>query len=142
MYLKFILVLFFQLFSINYSLFLPIRPIVRTQTIIKYVCNKSVNPLPQINSVVNGICPKINATNKKLLWLDLDKRSQYCYWFSVDYNMHGMGRVSWADASFQCRERNGTLASIHNNHDLSLLRNKISNSYTNTWIGLYKVPNG
>jgi hypothetical protein len=58
--------------------------------------------------------------------------------------MYGTGQVSWADASFQCRKRNGTLASIHNNHDLSLLWNKISNSnvYTNTWIGLYKVPNG
>jgi hypothetical protein len=110
-----------------------------------YICKKSVNPLPQMNSVVNGICPKINATNKKLLWLDLDKRSQYCHWFSIDYNMYGRGLVSWADASFQCRKRNGTLASIHNNHDLSLLRNKISNtrySDTNTWIGLYKVPNG
>jgi hypothetical protein len=109
-----------------------------------YICKKSVNPLPQMNSVVNGICPKVNATNKKLLWLDLDKRSQYCYWFSIDNNMYGTGQVSWADASFQCRKRNGTLASIHNNHDLSLLRNKISNSnaYTNTWIGLYKVPNG
>jgi hypothetical protein len=107
-----------------------------------YICKKSINPLPQMNSVVNGICPKVNATNKKLLWLDLDKRSQYCYWFSVDNNMYGTGQVSWADASFQCRKRNGTLASIHNNHDLSLLRNKITNSRANTWIGLNKQPNG
>jgi hypothetical protein len=39
---------------------------------------KSVNPLPQMNSAVNGICSELNATNKKLLWLDLDKRSKYC----------------------------------------------------------------
>jgi hypothetical protein len=110
-----------------------------------YICKKSINPLPQMNSVVNGFCPKIDATSKKLLWLDLDKRSQYCYWFSVDYNMLGAGLVSWVDASFLCRKRNGTLVSIHNNHDLSLLRNKISyTNYTfaNTWIGLYKAPNG
>jgi hypothetical protein len=98
-----------------------------------------------MNSVVNGICPKIDATSKKLLWLDLDKRSEHCYWFSTDYDTFGTGLVSWVDASFLCRKRNGTLVSIHNNHDLSLLRSKISCSnykFANTWIGLYKAPNG
>jgi hypothetical protein len=109
-----------------------------------YICKKSVNPLPQMNSVVNGICPKINTNNTKLLWIDLDKRSQYCYWFSADYSedLLRMGLVSWADASFSCKRRNGTLASIHSSHDLMLLSNKITNSRYNTWIGLHKTPNG
>ncbi len=95
-----------------------------------------------MNSVVNGICPKLNTNNTKLLWLHLDKRSKYCYWFSVDYNMYGTGQVSWADASFLCHERNGTLPSIHSSHDLLLMSNKITKSSSNTWIGLYKTPNG
>jgi hypothetical protein len=97
-----------------------------------------------MNSVVNGICPKINTNNTKLLWIDLDKRSQYCYWFSADYSedLLRMGLVSWADASFSCKRRNGTLASIHSSHDLMLLSNKITNSRYNTWIGLHKTPNG
>jgi hypothetical protein len=107
-----------------------------------YICKKTVNPLPKMNSVVNGICPKLNTNNTKLLWLDLDKRSKYCYWFSVDNNMYGMGLVSWADASFSCKKRNGTLASIHSSHDLLLMSNKITNSTSNTWIGLHKTPNG
>jgi hypothetical protein len=28
-----------------------------------YICKKSVNPLPKMNSVVNGICPKVDARN-------------------------------------------------------------------------------
>jgi hypothetical protein len=109
-----------------------------------YICKKSVNPLPRMNGVVNGICPKLNTNNTKLLWIDLDKRSQYCYWFSADYSGGSllMGLVSWADASFSCKRRNGTLASIHSNHDLLLMSNKITNSRYNTWIGLYKTPNG
>jgi hypothetical protein len=61
-----------------------------------------------MNSVVNGICPELNATNKKLLWLDLDKRSKYCYWFCVDYNMNGTARAKFLGLTLLLVVREGT----------------------------------
>jgi hypothetical protein len=93
-----------------------------------------------MNINMNGSCPKLNTTDKKLLWTDIDNRSKYCYWFSSDMP-NDEGLSSWADASFHCRKRNGTLASIHSYHDLSLMKSKIIGKH-NTWIGLYQSPYG
>jgi hypothetical protein len=78
---------FLPLMLFNGKILLYIFPVLfeRATASKVYICKKLVNPLPQMNSVVNGICPKLNTNNTKLLWIDLDKRSQYCYWFSVSH---------------------------------------------------------
>jgi len=106
-----------------------------------FICKTTLNQIPKIQSSLNGTCPKLNTTNKNYLWTDLDKRSQYCYWFSSNLP-YGQGMSSWADAAFQCKQRNGTLASIHSNHDLLLMKEKLTRFRYNTWIGLYKSALG
>jgi hypothetical protein len=105
-----------------------------------FICKTTLNTLPKMNINMNGSCPKLNTTDKKLLWTDIDNRSKYCYWFSSDMP-NDEGLSSWADASFHCRKRNGTLASIHSYHDLSLIKSKIIGKH-NVWIGLYQSPYG
>ena len=99
-----------------------------------------------MNNDKSGVCPHLNGvTDPNLFWVDLYKRSRYCYWFSIDLkDFVGNNLMSWSDASFHCHRRNGTLVSIHSPHELMLLRSKLfqpESSY-NTWIGLYKDPNG
>jgi hypothetical protein len=105
-----------------------------------YICKKTTDKLIEVNYTL-GYCPSINSQDPKQAWTDLDKRSKYCYWFSMDLkNM--LGAVTWSDAAFHCRQRNGSLAAIHSVHDMMILKNKISTATYNTWIGLYQLPEG
>lgn len=106
---------------------------------IAYICKTTTNPLPVADGDRSGVCPQVKgATDTTLLWQDLDKRSKHCYWFSVDVKTSGV--MSWSDAAFHCRTRNGTLASIHSNHEILLMKMKLKKTEYdyNTWIGLSK----
>jgi len=107
-----------------------------------FICKTTTEQIPQMNNEETGTCPKFNSTDSKQQWVDLDKRSKYCYWFSADSTPIYQGLMTWSDASFQCRNRNGTLASIHSNHDLLLMSGKLNKNQFNTWIGLTKTQNG
>lgn len=115
-------------------------------TNLAYICKTTTDKLPDMNSDKSGVCPQpANITDKSLLWVDLDRRNSYCYWFSIDRtgSYYAPGYMSWTDASFHCRRRNGTLASIHSVHELMLIKNKLnmtqkSTYHYNTWIGLSK----
>jgi len=108
-----------------------------------YICKITTDQISQTNTEDTGICPKVNSTDIKQQWVDLDKRSKYCYWFSADLKQNlGQGLMTWSDASFHCRMRNGNLASIHSNHELLLMKSRLNNNKFNTWIGLFKTQNG
>jgi len=120
-------------------------------TQLGYICKTTSKKMPNINGDTSGKCPKLQGnTDSSLSWVDVDKRSKYCYWFSSDrksssYQMTGV--QTWNDAAFHCRRRNGTLASVHSKHDLLLIdthfqKVKQINSYYNYWLGLSKQPNG
>ena len=115
-------------------------------TSLAYICKKSIDPLPQMESDKSGTCPQLDGNyDKSLSWVNLDKRSPFCYWFSVDRKGRmSTGVQTWADASFHCRRRNGSLASIHSTHEIMLMKNYLNRTgtYYNTWIGLSKDPKG
>ena len=110
-----------------------------------YICKVTTNELPNLNNDKSGVCPQPpNITDKSLLWVDLDRRNKYCYWFSIDRSGYSSsGLMGWTDASWQCRRRSGTLVSLHSTHELLLMKPKLNTTTSryssyNTWIGLTK----
>ena len=92
-----------------------------------------------MNSDKSGVCPQLNnVTDKSRKWVDIDRRSTSCFWFSsVKNSLTGGGVQTRSKASSLCRQRNGALISIHSKHDLMLLKTKLTKDrYFNTWIGL------
>ncbi len=111
------------------------------QTKKSFICKSTQNLLPFSQNNSNFYCPHYMTTNPKLSWIDLNMKSKFCYWFSVDVDPIFL-KITWAEASLQCRQRGGTLASIHSYDDLMIMRDKFDKSIDNTWIGLYKSNSG
>ena len=105
-----------------------------------YICKATANKLPNLSGDESGKCPKFNSTIKQLSWVDLDKRSRYCYWYSLDFPT--LGTVTWADASYQCKKRGGSLVSLHSDHEIKLITSKLKYKQYNIWIGLMQNIDG
>lgn len=124
---------------------------VNCSTPFHYICKVTRAPLP-VSGPTNGVCPKLNGnTDKSLEWVNLHKGSQYCYWFSTERKglQGSTGIQSRADASFNCRRRNGTLVSLHSRHDSMIIMSRLltnkyfaTNYYYGTWLGLSRDPEG
>ena len=103
-----------------------------------FICKtKIVEKTPKnTQNYTKYICP--SHTNANINWVNIDLRSEFCYWFSVDFD-RDLLKTTWSEAYLRCRSHNSTLASIHSLESLMKFKNKI---LENTWIGMSRNEQG
>lgn len=106
-----------------------------------YICKITYDAKPVVPPYDHSYnCPNVSVNASRFdpyfKWNNVDVHSPHCYWVQNSIS------TSWIEAHHECRVRNGTLVSIHSEHDIKMLLTTISKSKMAVWIGLRESLSG